>query len=627
MKGHLLRSLAILMFALGFIFHGIVLPVYADTLPDSEIKALDEYPNWVGLCGSAINNELKTAGNDQVFIIGDSITHRSQSQYEAAFQQKGLTGVIDASDSRSLNAKGTTGNKLSGMEVIRESKDKIQNAAAVVVALGTNGGNTDDTVAKAIDAIGAGKKIFWVDTIAVGRSDDSIVGPGNRAIYEQAKAKKFQVISWFNTVDEQGDPQHPAKHEKDPHKYIDTSDGLGVHPTSGGSTALAELVTDAVSKDLQATAGDPTAPDDSSGQPFCCPSENSSGENISLTGNTNAEKAFNFFIGAPINLTKEQAAGVVGNMVAESGVDPENIQNPGGSSRDPNDAGSAGWGIIQWTPGSKIIGIARDQGVTGPIYELGTQLQIVYNHMKGTSPTGVVNMLDAYRKITGTGPAAAGAAAIEFEQKMEGAGIKAYPARVGAAKAVLREFGDNAAGDSTVSGDAGANGCGGGAVSGDLLGTVINYAWPDYHPAPYLKRKQAYANAVATAQQQGLYVGGSVGGVAGIDCGGFVTRVMLDSGFEPGYNFNGKGGNTIEQQKWLDQNWRKLSPEEFKDTSKLQPGDVAINDDHTYMYVGKINNFNSVTASASYSQSGNGRAPMAGHEAAGDPNFSWYRKK
>lgn len=627
MKLHTLyRSLVVMMVAGCFLFSGVLMPVYADTLPDSEIKALDEYPNWVGACGSAINEQLAPAGSDQIFILGDSITHKAQSSYEKAFQDNNLTGVIDASDSRSLSAEGTTGNMLSGMQAIAQDKDKIKNADAVVIALGTNGGNTDESVAKAIDAIGSDKKIYWVDTIAVGRSDDSILGPSNRAIYSQAKAKKFQVISWFNTVDEQGDPQHPARHEKDPNKYIDNSDGLGVHPTKDGSTALAKLVTEAVSKDLQTDADNPAVPDSSSGQPFCCPSDSSSGENISLTGNTNAEKAFNFFISPSIGLTKEQAAGVVGNMVAESGVDPENIQEPGGRTKDPSSI-TSGWGIIQWTPGSKIIGIAKAQGVNGPIYELGTQLQIVYNHMKGTSPTGVVNMLESYKKIAGTGVAAAGAAAIEFEQKMEGAGVKAYASRVGAAKAVLREFGDNAPGSGGATGDTGANGCGGGAVSGDLLGTIVNYAWPDYHPAPYLKRKQAYANAVATAQKQGLYVGGSVGGVAGIDCGGFVTRVMLDSGFEPGYNFNGKGGNTIEQQKWLEQNWQKLGPNEFKDTSKLQPGDVAINDNHTYMYVGKVNGFNSVTASASFSQSNNGRAPMAGHEAAGDTSFSWYRKR
>jgi hypothetical protein len=182
---------------------------------------------------------------------------------------------------------------------------------------------------------------------------------------------------------------------------------------------------------------------------------------------------------------------------------------------------------------------------------------------------------------------------------------------------------------STDSGSDCGDGSTGGLGGGGLINTVKDYAWPDYHPAPYLSRKPAYATAVATASKKGLYVGGTVGGVAGIDCGGFVTRVMLDSGYEPEYNSSGKGGatgspdNPGTQWGWLDKNWQKLNPKSTKD---LQPGDVAINSSHTYMYVGKVEGFNSVVASASYGES-SGRAPMAGHEAAASPNFTWYRKK
>lgn len=162
------------------------------------------------------------------------------------------------------------------------------------------------------------------------------------------------------------------------------------------------------------------------------------------------------------------------------------------------------------------------------------------------------------------------------------------------------------------------------AGGGDLAGTIKGYAWPTYRPAPYLERRPAYASAVTKAIAGGIYTGGSVGGVAGIDCGGFVTLAMINSGFEPGYNYSGKGGNTISQIQWLEANWKKISPTSSRD---LQPGDVAINEVHTYLYVGDIEGFNSETASASYSTSGNGRAPMAGHESAADPDFTWYRKK
>jgi hypothetical protein len=163
-----------------------------------------------------------------------------------------------------------------------------------------------------------------------------------------------------------------------------------------------------------------------------------------------------------------------------------------------------------------------------------------------------------------------------------------------------------------------------GVGNGDLLTTVKTYAWPSYHPAVYINTRPAYAAAVAKARKEGRYVGGTAH--PGIDCGGFVTTAMIDSGYEPNYNSSGKGGFTGSpndpktQWGWLDKNWQKIHPTSTKD---MQPGDVAINDHHTYMYVGKIAGFNSITASASLDE----RAPMAGHEAPADPSFTWYRKK
>ena len=45
----------------------------------------------------------------------------------------------------------------------------------------------------------------------------------------------------------------------------------------------------------------------------------------------------------------------------------------------------------------------------------------------------------------------------------------------------------------------------------------------------------AYAAAITKAKAEGQYVGND-----GVDCGGFVTRLMIDSGFEPNYNYAGK---------------------------------------------------------------------------------------
>lgn len=156
--------------------------------------------------------------------------------------------------------------------------------------------------------------------------------------------------------------------------------------------------------------------------------------------------------------------------------------------------------------------------------------------------------------------------------------------------------------------------------------TSVGYAWPEYHSPPFTEKKPEYSKAIDAAISAGQYVGG--GQYPGIDCGGFVTRVMIDSGFEPNYNYGGKGGNVATSQiKWLQANWTMLS---ISSTSELQPGDVAVNTGrtHTFMFVGSQPGFGSQVASASFSTSGRGwRAPMAGKEQIIASNIEWYRQK
>ncbi|MCR5572641.1 MAG: hypothetical protein K6F57_02605 [Candidatus Saccharibacteria bacterium] len=170
------------------------------------------------------------------------------------------------------------------------------------------------------------------------------------------------------------------------------------------------------------------------------------------------------------------------------------------------------------------------------------------------------------------------------------------------------------------------NGC---SVNGEFQALVLGYAWPDYHPAPWHDRMPAYAEAVTQSISEGRYVGGSVAGVPGIDCGGFVTILVQNSGLEP--NYNDSRGATDTQEAWVkSHNWDLINSSAGTkvDTSLLQPGDVAFSDGHTFIYVGEIPGFNSVIASASYSTRGAGRAPMAGKEDLTFGNGAivrWYR--
>ena len=170
------------------------------------------------------------------------------------------------------------------------------------------------------------------------------------------------------------------------------------------------------------------------------------------------------------------------------------------------------------------------------------------------------------------------------------------------------------------------NGC---SVSGEFTSLVKAYAWPEYHKAPYTNRMPDYAQAVTTSISEGRYVGGSVNGVPGIDCGGFVTILAQNSGLASDYNDT--KGATDTQEAWVkSHNWTLLnsSTSTAVDTSILQAGDIAFTNGHTFIYVGEIDGFDSNIASASYGSS-SARAPMAGHESLISGNGSivrWYRK-
>ncbi len=161
---------------------------------------------------------------------------------------------------------------------------------------------------------------------------------------------------------------------------------------------------------------------------------------------------------------------------------------------------------------------------------------------------------------------------------------------------------------------------------GTLQEYVLKYAWPDYHRAPYTELMPDYNSAVSSRLASGAYVGGIR--YRGVDCGGFVTTLMQESGFEPDYNTGDHAGATDEQEAWVKSHgWTLLNSSESTeiDTSVLQPGDVAFSTGHTFVYVGDIPGFNSKIASASLDE----RAPMAGHESLIFGNGTivrWYRK-
>ncbi len=395
----------------------------------------------VGSSASSSGGSL--ASGSSIYILGDSITERAQSAYQTTFQQEGIVANVDAEASRSLNGPGQDGNKTTGMQAIAQDASQIKLAGAIVIALGTNGGDTNQSIDQAIAAIRADNStapIYWVDLISVGRTDNynqTVIGPGNQAIYSQASSQNYQVISWFKTVDSAGDPQNPTPKETDPNHYIDNSDGLGVHPTQAGITALVNLVSGTVTGSSTQTA---------SGASCAC-----STGNTPLVGSDNIQKAFNFLVGK--GLTANQAAAVIGNLEQESGqgLNPSADQNKGtATTPTPND----GFGIAQWTdPGRQqgLVTLAQQEGK--PPNDLGVQLDYLWQELT-TTHSNALTALKAADNVQ--------SATIAFEQTYEAAGTPQMQNRINFAQAVLTQYGGSApSGSSQTS----SSGCSVGAIN------------------------------------------------------------------------------------------------------------------------------------------------------------------
>lgn len=97
----------------------------------------------------------------------------------------------------------------------------------------------------------------------------------------------------------------------------------------------------------------------------------------------NAETAFDFFVGK--GLTAKQSAGVVGNLIVESGMDPTIAQIGGGPGR----------GIAQWGVGGRWDTYSKDNNVwyAGTIGQgaktLGAQLRFTWYELSSFSYYGL----------------------------------------------------------------------------------------------------------------------------------------------------------------------------------------------------------------------------------------------
>jgi murein DD-endopeptidase MepM/ murein hydrolase activator NlpD/lysophospholipase L1-like esterase len=504
-------------------------------MSDEQRKLFRENINYydINACGNQVDASGNTSASGQddgiigdTYILGDSITEQATQAYRDAFKEVHANVTIDASGSRALNSPGQTGNKLTGMQAIKHDKDDIKKAKIIVVALGTNGGNSEKSVADAIDAIhkynnDKSTQIYWVDAIAVGRPDEArfnrtIIKPGNRAVYSVSKKKNFNVISWYNIVDKAGDPQNPSNDVQDKPGYINNSDSLGVHPTEKGKQALATM--------LITGLGQPETINNTSpaGELLngCCSSSGGAIDTKSevpdadIPGLHPEDKIWNYLIAQ--GLTPVQAAGIFGNIGVEGVFDPQNIENPAGRTKDPSNLTKDGWGLIGFTPGKSIFGkpwsISGVKVTKDNVYFISTQLDVVYGYMKhGTDGATGKNILKEYvRRATSPGEAA-----VAFEDLVENASVPAHDKRSSIAESALKKYGDNATVNATDSHADTSTGC---CPSGQ--GNTLSDKEKGAHVFNYFVTEEHFSNEAAAAATGNLE-----------QESGFSTTVVNSSGY------------------------------------------------------------------------------------------------
>ncbi|HEX6462244.1 MAG TPA: phage tail tip lysozyme [Candidatus Saccharimonadales bacterium] len=287
-----------------------------------------------------------------------------------------------------------------------------------------------------------------------------------------------------------------------------------------------------------------------------------------FTGGEIPKFVFQFLTDPTRGFTDFQAAGIMGNMKRESGINPAAIED----LRKRGDDLGPGHGLVQWSFGRwdnlQKYATERKKDWT----DLGVQLDFLWLELNSTEKKAR-DSVKASKTIE--------EATAAFERDFERAGVVALAERIKFAKEILDLSRDWGGPGAPVTGTAGTVQCadassGNGAVAGNIIATALNYSWPDNkgHKGPN-SAKPEYKAAWNGASNM-------------TDCGAFVATVMVKSGVDPNYP---PVGTAIQKKYLLDHPEKYKITHAPKNSSQLLPGDILIFNNggptgHTMFYVG-----------------------------------------
>ena len=520
----------------------------------------------------------------------------------------------------------------------------------LVFALGTNDPGSVSTTAldNLLTAVGTSTDVILVTNYGLYNQDGYAKNNENMRQYASSKSN-VSVADWHTVA------------ASEPEKYIDNSDNLGIHLTDEGKTAFIDVIKNAITTYWTSGVNDTAS--------------NTNYEGLQVWSDAELEM---IEANKHVYVAAAQKYGIKWQLLAtlHSAEHGLKVDNP--------DNGQGMYQLYSYTDAGTNANAFRPAGPVDEaefIRQTDIAASIVVGIIKGAkldlqSDAGAKRLLYQYNGLSNKYHDKAIAMGFSEEEANWGEGSSyvmnrfdarrdpthpetmdpLWPGRYVAdgkydSEAVSKNFGTFV--KYAALGGMSDNVCTSSFDSSTLISYVRRYAWPEFHSAPFLNRMPDYADAVAERVKKKLYVGGTVNNVQGIDCGGFVTTIMNESGFEPGYNYGGDksaGASNVEwgQMPWViehPEKWELVNPDwntPIPDESVLSPGDVAYVScghsktfsptcGHTYMYIGEVEGFETHIASASYSSNGTGgRAPMSGVEPIfmyGDEPVHWVHKK
>lgn len=498
-----------------------------------------------------------------VYFIGDSIGTQITSGLSGIFSNEGWTFQGSSLSSRSLSGGSVSPD---GLTQIDQDQEFISTAKVVIIELGTNvTGFTAENVSTMIDKIrgfaGDEVKIFWIDTVVVER--DSVVdafNEVNRVIYEQSgpAAKNYSVISWAKKVFGNNIDPTAMDDLADINGFIDQADNLNVHLTGDGIVAMAGLVGSSI-------RGDRTSGSTTTGGCVCT---------VSLGGDDNKQRIYFFLLNN--GLSPAQAAGILGNMQAESHFEPrlveygflnsrnevsvpnepssldDNVPPDRNKDGSPSSNGQPGYGIVQFTlPRFKqdLRDLSSSRGVIAG--DLSLQLEYLWsilssNQLDDGTPTNFLrDVLDPIRSTT-TSDEASDIFLTKFERP--GGIDKQIGIRRANAATILAELGPLTA--PTTGGSSGGCGQGAGDYTPLVEGDTTNIpcaAGEDVTPSGGAKGyKDGKLTLITICRVQGITVNSQIS--KNLDD-------MLNAATADGIDLSGGGFRSMEGQIQIYLSW------------------------------------------------------------------------